>query len=997
MKNQTGNFAKISLIILLGMFLTCLHSTSAFAVDFITKKEFEAQKSPYQDYPLKILFKKLAESDASEKKMIRNTIILKQVFDRNIQEKIKAGLINYQETFGTISNISNDNLELWLPKTDSSISFYLGIDRIPLVNDHNYEILESNINKYAAVIYSLDNRVYQIKISFLPTAPDGLYMQRENDKNIVGWKRPATAREPVGYKLFINEELFGQVKETHAKVLRTSGQVDEYYVKAVYKHGDSLIESDASDIQTDEITAKEIQQEILAWETYDRIVAALNPSEWQTAEKLLYDNQPFLSENLDQERQQNTALLVAFFKDIDAGDQLIQATPISIKSSESALSSYQSAAQKAKSLPTGLDVEFIPRLKIDAGKEQIARLQTEQKQLAAGQTYDRIVAALNPSEWQTAEKLLYDNQQFLSENLDQERRQKTALLAAFFKDIDAGDRLGQAAPASIKSIESALMFYQSAEKKAKSLPTGLDVEFIPRLKIDAGKEQIARLQTEQKQLAAGQTYDRIVAALNPSEWQTAEKLLYDNQPFLSENLDQERQQNTALLVAFFKDIDAGDRLIQVTPVSIKSSESALSSYQSAATKAQALPTAIDVEFIHRLKIDESQKQIARLQTEQKQRAADQTYDRIVAALNPSDWQTAEKLLYGNQQFLSQHLDEERKQNTAGLIDYFREIDEGDRFSTTTPASINNIESALMFYQRAATKAQALPTAIDVEFIHRLKINGSQEHLARLQTQQKELAAGQTYDRIITDLNPSQWQTAEKLLYDNQQFLSRHLAGERIQNTLGLIAFFREIDAGDRFSATAPASVQNLESALMFYQRAATKAQALPAAIDVEFIYRLKIDESQKLLAKLQAPEQEFAAARNARTAAVVATAKPAAPEEIVDRKTALEGAMKNFKTRDYTSSLNHFEKVYSTQIASLKRSENKSIRGLLSLPVRHRAEVIFLLELDRLKKENEGNEDLVKEGLEILYESVDNGEGPWSITPASKRRKIKRHIEKYVE
>ena len=76
--------------------------------------------------------------------------------------------------------------------------------------------------------------------------------------------------------LFINEELFGQVKETHVKVPRTSGKVDEDYVKAVYKHGDSLIESDASDIQTDAITAKEVQQEILAGETYDRIVASLN-------------------------------------------------------------------------------------------------------------------------------------------------------------------------------------------------------------------------------------------------------------------------------------------------------------------------------------------------------------------------------------------------------------------------------------------------------------------------------------------------------------------------------------------------------------------------------------------------------------------------------------------------------------------------------------------------------------------------------------------------
>ena len=251
------------------------------------------------------------------------------------------------------------------------------------------------------------------------------------------------------------------------------------------------------------------------------------------------------------------------------------------------------------------------------------------------------------------------------------------------------------------------------------------------------------------------------------------------------------------------------------------------------------------------------------------------------------------------------------------------------------------------------------------------------------------------------LNPSEWQTAEKLLYDNQQFLSRHLTGERIQNTLGLIAFFREIDAGDRFSTTTPASVQNLESALMFYQRAEKKAGALPAAIDVEFIYRPKINESQHNITQIQAEEQkakelEMVSARSPQAESKVALQQPEPAEKIL-RATRLKMAMKDFNTRNYASSLNHFQKVYGRQIAALRYTGRTQIRALLSLPTKHRAEIIFLTELSRLRKNNDDDVDLVKEGLEILSESVEDGGGRWSIIPQSKRRKIILHIEKYGE
>jgi len=1088
-KNENLLLSFFSKTILLVFALTCITSVPAFGVDFITKKKFDSEKSVYKDYPLKILFKKLKTSKGLEKRKVINTIILKQVFDPDMQAKVQAGVIEYKKTFGIIEEISKDHLKAWVPETEGHVDFYLGIDRIPLINDHNYQVGQSNIGRYAAIIYSLDNRLYQIEISFLPATPSGLYVKRENNKNIVGWSQPSAIRKPSGYKVLINGEPFEQVKATVVKVPRTSGQVDEYTVKAVYKHGSSFIDSEASDVQIDQITAKEIEQDLLAGETYDRIIvalnpsqwqdaekllynnqqlfsqnlsperkqntdqlvaffreidegdrlskitpesiqklesavmfyqraekkakalpvdidvafiprlkidenqeriaellaeqnlllaavtyeriiAALNPSQWQTAETLLYDKQQFLSENLDEEHKANTRDLVVFFREIDEGDRLSTATPASIKNIESALMFYQRAEQKAKALPPGIDVAFITRLKIGASQGRITQLQSQQEELLAVATYDRIITALNPSGWQTAETLLYDNQQLLNQHLDTERKQNTDHLVAFFKEIDEGDRLGQATPESIQKLESALMFYQRAEQTAKALPSGIAVAFIPRLKINESKGRIARLQTQQKELLAIETYDRIGAALNPSDWQTAEKLLYDNQKYLEQHLDQERKQNAAGLMAFFMEIDEGDRLSKSTPESIQNLESALMFYQRAEQKAKALPAAIDVQFIPRLKIDASKGRIARLQTQQKELSATETYDRIITAINPSQWQDAEKLLFENQQFLEQHLDQERKQNTAGLIAFFREVDEGDRLSKSTPESIQNLESALMFYQRAEQKAKALPAAIDVQFIPRLKINASQGRIAELQAQQKQDLAVQTYDRIITAINPSQWQDAEKLLYENQQFLNQHLAGERAQNILGLIAFFGEVTAGDGFSNATPESIHNQESALMFYQRAEQKAQALPADIDVAFIPRIKIDASQGRLDKLRAAEQEFVAARSAKAETMAPSEKPKTTFKKLEPKKAVKVAMKDFSKRNCDSSFNHFETVYSPQIAKLKRSGRRRIGGLLSLPAKHRAEVVFLLELDSLKRKNDNDEELIREGLQELYDTM---------------------------
>ena len=854
-KNKLLSFG--SKTILLVFVLTSISSIPALGVDFITKKQYEADKSVYQDYPLKILFQKLQTSQGLEKRKIVNTIILKQVFDPDMRAKVEAGRLEYKKTFGIIKEISKEHLKVWVPEAEGYFDFYLGIDQIPLTNEQNYQVGPSNIGRYAAIIYSLDDRVYQVEISFLPAAPTGLYVKRENNKNILGWNPPSAIRQPYGYKVFINEEPFEQVKETVVKVPRTSGQVDQYTVKAVYKHGSSFIDSEASDVQIDQITAKEMQQELLAWETYDRIILALNPSQWQKAEKILYENQQLLIQNLNPERKKSTEQLIAFFREIDEGDRLSQITPGSIQKLESAVMFYRRAEKKAESLPAAIDVAFIPRLKVNENQERIAKLQTRQNQLLAVTTHDRIINALNPSQWQTAETLLYDKQQFLNENLDDEHRSNIRGLVAFFREIDEGDRLSTATPASTKNIESALMFYQRAEEKAQALPAAIDVKFITRRKIDQSQEQIARLQARQAQQLAVATYDRIIAALNPSDWQTAEALLYDKQPFLSQNLDATRKQNIDYLVMFFKAIDTGDRQNATMPASIKKIESALKSYQQAAKIAQTLPAGIDVAFIPRLKIDESKGRLAQVQTQQKQLSADETYDRIIAALNPAQWQAAQTLLFENQQFLSEHLGATRKQHSDQLIAFFKEVDEGDRLEQAAPESIQSLESALMFYRRAEQKAQALPADIDVAFIPRLKINESQERIAKLQRRQKELLAVETYDHIVAALNPSEWQAAETHLYEQQQFLSEHLDEARKQNIAGLMVFFKEIDEGEQLEQAAPESVQKLESAVKIYRRAEQKAKALPAEMmDVAFIPRLKIDQSQARIAQLQSQHKD---------------------------------------------------------------------------------------------------------------------------------------------
>ncbi|MBU0988400.1 MAG: hypothetical protein KKH68_14215, partial [Proteobacteria bacterium] len=525
---------RFGMLMLLIFFLFNLDCFSAFAVDFVTQEQFATEKSIYKDYPFKILFKKLIDSDAAEKQKIQNTIILKQVFDRNMQEKVRTGIVQYNRTFGIIEAIDKDHLKVWLPGTDKHIDFYLGIDRIPLINENNYAITDTTIGKFASIVYTLDNRIYKIQVSFQPAAPTGLSVKRENGKNIVGWIEPSMVPKPSAYKVYINEKPFGEVTETAVNVPVTKDQVDKYYVKAVYQHGDGFIDSDASEVRIDAIAAKEKQQAELAAATYSQVIVALNPAQWQQAQKTLYDNRQLFAEHLDDPRKQNTNLLIAFFGEIDQGDRLGALTPLTAGSLESAIEFYRRAEQKAATLPPNIDVSFIPPVKIEQSRSRIAQLKTLKQAELAAATYSQVIAALNPAQWQQAQKILYDNRQLFAEHLDDPRKQNTNLLIAFFGEIDQGDRLSALTPLTAGSLESAIEFYRRAEQKAATMPPAIDVTFIPPVKIEQSRSRIAQLKTLKQEDLAAATYSQVIAALNPAQWQQAQKTLYDNRQLFAE-------------------------------------------------------------------------------------------------------------------------------------------------------------------------------------------------------------------------------------------------------------------------------------------------------------------------------------------------------------------------------------------------------------------------------------------------------------------------------
>ncbi|MDF1590041.1 MAG: hypothetical protein P1P89_00895 [Desulfobacterales bacterium] len=367
-------------------FLVGLSFSPAVGIELITRETFEAEKGAYKDYPFHLLFKKLAESSGVEKQLIKNLIILKQIFDPTMQTKEAAGVITYQRTYGIIKTLDNEKLKIYSADTGKDVEFHVGMDRVPLQNPNKYNVSDQNIGRYAAVVYTLDNRVYKVETSFLIARPEELSLKRENDKNRIGWRQPQTAQQPTEYNVFINDKPYQTVEETTVAVPIRSGQVDTYRVRAVYSHGKGRIESDASPPLQDTITRVEIEQERLAATMFAQVLSGLKPGQWEAARSRLYDSRGLLTASLSGPQQSQATGLTAFFKTVEEGDLALGKAPQTVAGIDEALAAYSRAGQQAAGLSPGIEVGFIVAEKTAAATELQAALKTQQQQaLAAAQ------------------------------------------------------------------------------------------------------------------------------------------------------------------------------------------------------------------------------------------------------------------------------------------------------------------------------------------------------------------------------------------------------------------------------------------------------------------------------------------------------------------------------------------------------------------------------------------------------------------------------------
>jgi len=253
--------------------------------------------------------------------------------------------------------------------------------------------------------------------------------------------------------------------------------------------------TDSSIVGTEPNEASEIQQQKrLAEETYGRVVTSLTISKWEKAKKLLYDNQQFLKRNLGDVRKYNVIKLTDFFHNIDKGDKLSERKPETMENLHLALKSYQAAEQKAKKLPAGIDVLFITQLKIRDINSRKGVLEKTSQEVLAKETYDKVILALNPSDWESAKNLLYEKQILLTEHLGEELKTNALGFIEFFRDIDGGDRLSGAQPETLRNHESALTFYQRANKKSEGFPPDVDMSFLSQLRINQTANRIAEME-----------------------------------------------------------------------------------------------------------------------------------------------------------------------------------------------------------------------------------------------------------------------------------------------------------------------------------------------------------------------------------------------------------------------------------------------------------------------------------------------------------------------
>jgi len=87
--------------------------------------------------------------------------------------------------------------------------------------------------------------------------------------------------------------------------------------------------------------------------------------------------------------------------------------------------------------------------------------------------------------------------------------------------------------------------------------------------------------------------------------------------------------------------------------------------------------------------------------------------------------------------------------------------------------------------------------------------------------------------------------------------------------------------------------------------------------------------------------------------------------------------------------------VYGSQINGIQKGGSGYIKGVLGLPPRYRAEILFLVEYERLREKNNNDTEAIRTGLEEMFGNIEGMQGPWAIITEDKRTLIKNHINDF--
>jgi hypothetical protein len=669
------------------MFL--FYAANSFSVEFITRDDFIRDQSQFKDYPIKLLFKKLADPDEPEKSAIRNYIILKQVFLTDEMEAGEKDIFDYQESFGMVKDINNRMLSLWLPATNELKELFLGIDRIPADISGNYNVMESNIGEFGCIVYSLDDRVYMIKILFHVKAPGNLQVNREGDNNIVSWSGVRDDARPSEYKVFRNGEFYKTVEDTSLLIPREKSVIDNYYVKSVYGYNNVMIESGPSKTVFDEITANEQQKELAAGDIYGNLITAIKENKIDRAKTILSDEKESMYTYLDEERKDHILNLTRFFNYVDEGDRILSDQTESIEAIDKAVSVYRKAFELKDKIPYGSNLVSLSQSKIDEILEKrniLAAINKEQ--FTAEETYQKILSFLTPLEWEKGKLLILEENEILSKHLNPQKLGTINSLKSIFDLVDEGDRQRSVSPETKENLDDALKYYSQAAESADGISGIADVRFIADQKISEGLERKKQLETRDRRNLARERYDEIITLLSSKDWKRGKELLSQHRLFLMDYLDAFLRDNTERLTDFFNDIDSGDTLLGRRPVTIGNVENAITLYRKAEQRVNDLPEGLKLKFITDDKIAACQENKRRLE-ERSQKEEE------LAALRSKAGQTAADssvtIVTPDDTPLSK---EEAAKMARSALEYFDEYDyekAWDHFSAAYRKSIARIQ------------------------------------------------------------------------------------------------------------------------------------------------------------------------------------------------------------------------------------------------------------------------------------------------------------------